>query len=576
MRIGNMLRRRTVWLPVATIAVCGMLLAATYQRGIERRLEGAITIWADGWEYAAAISDHAHHLNLGYVAYSRVYTEFEKVFFDLNLSPEEFRSRGRDKNLINEVFQKAARLTDLTIGAIDQQTIFPMYYSDLGFIDYAKIGFSLFGLNIEALYKLHFVFLAVSTLCFILTFRNSYLASALIIGITLAYFCEISSTLYGPYVPAVFGMHQSSYLALIPAFYLTLLLLWRTRLSLLTGICAGISILILILAIEIRGSAQWALIAVTVVAACQAVAVVWASWRRESDRRIVAFDAVASVFRWPIVLIIVLVVGHQFWFQSRLHAVYDSDDVTPQHALWWSMHLNAAYWDPDAQAIAGRTTGPVDDSASLEAVVNYATQIHLISNRTSLGSLLTHSPWRWHLVDRLLKRWFIEHYSRHPERLLYQFLIVKPAVVVRAIWYNNPWVFPLWTKLAGFTGGVAFLLLLFTTRVPIEEAARLFACLSVVALSSAVPLLIGAPGPSYMLETEVTWPLWAFLGVPLVIYCGWTVGRRHFVPGGLFGTEIPRMQPLKFSYVPWTKVPAIAAMLKMIHGGISRQHARKI
>src|SRR5262249_38719265 len=162
--------------------------------------------------------------------------------------------------------------------------------------------------------------------------------------------CEISSTLYGPYVPAVFGLHQSSYLALIPAFYLTLVLLWRTRLSLLTGICAVILILILILAIEIPGSAQWTLIAVTGVAACQAGAVVWASWRRESDRRIVAFDAAASVFRWPIVLTIVLVVGHQFWFQSRLHAVYDSDDVTPQHALWWSMHMNAAYWDPDAQA----------------------------------------------------------------------------------------------------------------------------------------------------------------------------------------------------------------------------------
>src|SRR5262249_12687348 len=139
------------------------------------------------------------------------------------------------------------------------------------------------------------------------------------------------------------------------------------------------------------------------------------------------------------------------------------------------MHLNAAYWDPDAQAIAGRTTMPVDDSASLEAVVNYATQIHLISNRTSLGSSLTHSPYRWRLVDRLLKRWFIEQYSRHPGRLLYQFLIVKPAVVVKAIWYNNPWVFPLWTKLAAFTGGVALLLLLFATRVPVEQAVTLFA-----------------------------------------------------------------------------------------------------
>jgi hypothetical protein len=113
--------------------------------------------------------------------------------------------------------------------------------------------------------------------------------------------------------------------------------------------------------------------------------------------------------------------------------------------------------------------------------------------------------------------------------------------VARAIWYNHLWVFPLWTKLVAFIGGVTFLLLLFTARVPIEQAARLFVCLSVVALSSAVPLVIGAPEPSYMLETEVTWPLWAFLGVQLVIYWGWTVGRRHFVPGGLFATEVPRM-----------------------------------
>jgi hypothetical protein len=527
MLVHKALRLPTAWLTGATILVCGLLLAATYQRGIQLGLDGAISFPTENWEYAAAISDHVYHLDQGYVAFNRVYAELEKVFADYSVPPDELQARLRDKNLINQVIQKAASLTDLTVGAVDQSSIFPMYYCDLGLIDYAKMAFSMFGLKIESLYKLHFVLLALSTLCFILTFRNNYLASALIVGISLAYLCEMYSTLYGADVPTVYGMHQSSYLALIPAFYLTLLLLWRTPFSLLTGICAAISILILILTIKIRGSAQWAFIAVAIVVACQAVPAVWTSWRRESDRRIVAFDAVASVLRWPIVLIIVLVIGHQFWFQSRLHAIYDTDEVLTAHGLWWSMHLNAAYWDPDARAIAGRTTVPSDDSASLDAAYNYAVKIRLLSNRTNLGSDLTHSRYRWRLVDVLLKRWFIEHYSQHPGRLLYQFLIVKPNVTVRAIWYDHPWVFPLWTKLVAVAGGAAFLLLLFAAAAAAEQAARLFACITVVALSCAVPLLIGAPGPSYMLETQVAWPLWAFLGVPLVVYWGLTLLGAH-------------------------------------------------
>jgi hypothetical protein len=554
MNIGNMLRRPTAWLPVLTIVVCGALLTATYQRGIERGLEGAIVVTAEGWEYAAAISDHVHHLNLGYMAFNRVYAEFEKAFNDPTLSPQDAVSRRRDKVFINEVFQKAARLTDLTIGAIDQQTIFPMYYSDLGLIDYAKIAFSLFGLNIEALYKLHFVLLAVSILCFILTFGQNYLASALIIGITLGFFCQISSTLFGLYVPTVFGIQQSSILALIPAFHLTLVLLWRTPLTLLTGICTAISISILILAAEIRGSARWAFIAVTIVAVSQIVPVVWASWRRESDKRIVAVDAFASACRWPIVMIVLLVIGHQVWFQSRLHAVYDSDDVTPQHALWWSVYLNCATWDPDAFALAGyaeRSEAPPGDQIGLDAAFHYSTKIHLMSDRASFASPLTKSPYRWHLHDQLLKRWFFEHYSRHPLRLLYHFLIVRPQTVAREIWYHG-WAegsasfdFPKWTKKIAVGGGAAFMLLLFIAAVPIAQAARFLAGLSVVATSSAVPLVIGASGPTYILETSLTWPLWAYLGAPVVIYCGWnvaqlpaaSVGKRLRIRGFGWGTH---------------------------------------
>jgi hypothetical protein len=535
--MGDISRRTQIWLTVGTLIACAMLLAAAYQRGIERGLDGAISIVpVEGWAYAAAISDHVYHLNLGYVASNKVYAEFEKVFSDPAISADESLARRRNKQLINEVFQRAAHLSDISIssvGAIDQHTIFPMYYLDLGFVDFAKIAFRLFGLEVESLYKLHFLLLGTSIVCFIMAFPGRPLAAVLALGISLAYFCQISSTLFGPYVVTVFGMHESAVLGVMPAFQLTLLLLWRKRFGLFVGIGTAISIAVLLLVIEIRGSAKWALIAVAAVVAVRTVYVIARSWRRESDRRIVVIAAAASLCRWPLVLIVLLAAGQQLWIQTRLHPIYEADDVLTRHGLWHTLYLNCTYWDPDALALSGYKSladAPDIDSLGFKAATNYAAQLHLFVNPAALVSPITGS-YRWGVEDALLKRWFFEHYSQHPGRLLQQFLITKPIVVLQKIFTDERYAFPRWTKLVAFAGGAAFLLLLLAMQPDSAEALRLLASLTIVAVASAIPLIIGFPDPSYVLEVMVTWPLLVCLGIPLAVYLTWPGARRWFRSG---------------------------------------------
>ncbi len=222
------------------------------------------------WSIATAISDCYYHLNQGYLFYKDVHETLEKN--GMTYKPDyldqlsiSYPDNLKNKEALNNSLSKATQLKmkKRKCGLSLDETI-PMPFSDLGLVDYYKMAFHLFGVNIAAPYNFYFVILFGTLFLFLLNFYRSptfLLVPIIYLTALICFMPFLSTKIIGG---SLFNFRILPILAFIPISHV-LLMLGRSNHSKQEIVCLSFQSIIISFLITVRSSIFWTIVACFVV-----------------------------------------------------------------------------------------------------------------------------------------------------------------------------------------------------------------------------------------------------------------------------------------------------------------------
>lgn len=460
-------RWRAVAMPVVAAAIAAFLIAITAFTGIQRGMDHKVAFGpqSEQWAMTIALSESVYGLQLGYVGFKSVYDKLVEIWMrGTNGNPIDYTDPVQKQNasngaLINEALTSAASLGPQTPGFVSGGDLITMYYNDIGEVDFDRIAFRLFGVQVEAFYYLYFTILALSAAIFIVTFRENAFALAALLCVLLALYVELHLAMFPANIPTFPGMRHGSTLGFVPMLYFLFLL--GRRISFPVLVAAVFELAVLILAWRIRGSVSWMLI--LIIAFYGSVGFV--GWRRQPRGQRDWPALVRAIARWPAILLVFGIVANGVYNRAALHPVYFTDDVTAYHGLWHSAYLGLRYapelMAPRAQALFAHEGAT--DTLAYRAAFDYAERVHFMpwSEKTFAPGYM--SPWthflKARLNDNIVRGAFVEALVQHPTEALILYVYRKPLAIIRelAAAFPRDWTW-IWLILIGGAGVFAFLI----------------------------------------------------------------------------------------------------------------------
>ena len=252
-------RRALPWL---TAVAAALIISVTFWQGLQRGMDHAIGIGPEPEQTAIAIalSETVYGLDLGYVGHTPVYEALRAVW-NRGITPSDPAALVRnstDRALINEAIASASSLSPLRPGYFSDRLLISGVYDDLGYVDFTKIAFAVFGRKVEAMYYLYFLTLALSAFCLLVSFRDRLMPQFVLLLALFGYFIELHTNLFMHGMPSFTGLRHGSTLVILPTWHLAFALIYRRPFSVSNVAGVAVQLLIMIIAIRIRGSAAWA------------------------------------------------------------------------------------------------------------------------------------------------------------------------------------------------------------------------------------------------------------------------------------------------------------------------------
>jgi len=392
---------------MALLAASLVLISFVY--GLKNDLAGIMppqTVETRTQQIAAAISDLAYGLNLGYAAHGRVHAALQKG--GLTVYPQFLRPLGlshpgnmTDPKLIDRVLQNATRLTGITGNVkFGDRTLVLVQAEDLGMVDYYKLSFRLFGFTIEGFYYTYWLLLAVSAALFIICFWRSPAFLLTLNVLLMAHFLAITYVVLGfPDAPPLLigNVHDGRFLSvlgIIPALHLMFLFLGdrssNPRIILATVLQTDLLVFVAML----RGTGLWFVLALFGVIAFNMVLRAVRGWSRHSMR--VYFQ---QTLPWPVLLFVVSFAAASLYQQMARNPAYDVlDEGHPGHLFWHSIFYGFTY-DGDWQ---GRFADAYDNKAGDDLPI-HAAELYVASMGLPPGYLVGHDFLRYKTYERTIK-----------------------------------------------------------------------------------------------------------------------------------------------------------------------------
>ena len=334
---------RTLTLPLLVAALVTIGIGATFIAGEHRGMDhvAAFGPQPEQKSIAVALSDVVYKLNLGYIGYTSVLDTLKGIWNRGATSEGDpvLIKNYSDRDLLNSAIHAAASLGPQHPGYLSEKSLFTMYYDDLGYVDYVKWAFRLFGLKYEAMYYLFFSLLALSSVAFLITFRSDRIALAVLLANVFAFLIEVYVGNFAPAIPTFAGMRHGSTLGLLPMWHFVFLTMSRTRPAITNVVLSLFQLMVLILAIKMRGSASWTALFVVAVALFREL---W-PWLRSSKATRSSAQLARSLAQWPAILLLGGLFANSVDMNATLHPVYFTDDAVPHHTLWHSIYLGLGW-----------------------------------------------------------------------------------------------------------------------------------------------------------------------------------------------------------------------------------------
>jgi hypothetical protein len=315
--------RLFLWLAVAIVSVS---LIAAFHLGVERGFRD--TIGNGNWGrilfgVGTAITQMDHG-GYGYALSTVIetiltyggLTDDAKILAPLGV---EFPDNLRDPALINAAIDKATRFE---WPFNPKEAIRGSGGDDLGFVDYVRLSFLVFGHKIQSLYYTYFLIFGVSAAVFLWTFRSRPALLMLVVITSVAQIILFASNLFASHnLGSISDPRFLSVLAVVPGLHLGCLLLDRSPPSIINVASAIVQSIILVFAFWIRASAIWVILAVAVFAG---LITIWGLLKRRNELRRV----------WCLGILLAVLAVHTLWVTMTLHPIYRSEGEISHHVFW--------------------------------------------------------------------------------------------------------------------------------------------------------------------------------------------------------------------------------------------------
>jgi hypothetical protein len=315
--------RLFLWLAVAIVCVS---LIATFHLGVDRGLRDTIGNGSWGrilFGVGTAITQMDHG-GYGYALSTIIETVL--TYGGLTNDPKilaplgvEFPGNLRDSALINAAIDKAAKFR---WPFNPEEAIRGSGGDDLGFVEYVRLSFLVFGHKIQSLYYTYFLIFGVSAAAFLWTFRSRPALLMLLVIASVAQTTLLASNLFASYnLGSIADPRFLSIMATVPGLHLGCLLLDRSPPSIINVALAIVQSIILVFAFWIRASALWVILAVAVFAGL--ITICGLLKRRNELRRV-----------WCLGILLAVLGVHTLWVTMTLHPIYRSKGEISHHAFW--------------------------------------------------------------------------------------------------------------------------------------------------------------------------------------------------------------------------------------------------
>ena len=405
------------WLAVAIVYLC---LVTTFRVGIDRGLRDTIGdgTWGRILFGVGAAITQMDHGGYGYALSTVVETVL--TYAGLTDDPKVLASLGaqfpanlRDPKLINAAIEKATRFQ---WPFNPEEAVRGSGGDDIGFVDYVRLSFLLFGHNIQSLYYTYFLMCGLSAAAFLYAFRARGGYLTLLIVTSVAQTILFSSNFFGyPNLGSLADSRFLSLMAFVPGLHLACLLLDRSRPSVITIALAIIQSVILVFALSIRASAVWVILALAIFAAVIAIRELL-SGRRELRRL------------FPVGVLLAVLGVHSLWITMSLHPVYRSDGEISHHMFWHSVFYQLQIhprWNEKYAASYGFVDG---DALPMVAAKKYLIE-HPPSDPDHVYLTPDHQFLRVAPAEIYIRKAFLELFANDRRFVMESLLVYNPVAM---------------------------------------------------------------------------------------------------------------------------------------------------
>jgi hypothetical protein len=404
------------FLCVAVTIVCISLIGA-FRIGIDRGLRDTIGTGSWGrvlFGVGAAITQMEDG-GYGYTMSTVIETVLK--YGGLTADPEilarlgaKFPDNLRDTVLINAAIDKAAKFR---WPFNPDEAIRGSGGDDLGFVDYVRLSFLVFGHKIQYLYYTYFLIFGVSAAVFLWTFRSRPAQLTLVVIICVAQIALLSSNLVTfNNLGSIADPRFLGILAIVPGLHLGCLILDRLPPSFGNVALAIVQSIILVFAIWIRASAVWVILAVAVLAGFLAM--------RGLLKRRLELPRI-----WAAGVLFATLASYMVWLTMALHPIYKSGEEISHHVFWHSIFYQLQFnprWNEKYAASY--------DFATYDELPTLAARKYLLRHPPSDPDAIYLTPDRKYLkvaaAETYIRKAFFEIFSNDPRFVLESILIYNP------------------------------------------------------------------------------------------------------------------------------------------------------
>jgi hypothetical protein len=416
------------------VMIIGLLIfGATFRAGIDRDMDRLVSMEGYGRilnAIAAVMTEERFHQG-GYALSNCIHDELERRGFTINPEivkragariPQNLRAPFLDK-LLEDMQHDLSKLSDDCGIAIRG-----LGGDDVGYVDFAKIAFFLFGLHIRAFYYLFFwIYGLILFVALIERHRDPMGQIILLSAAGLVYVsCYYSDFLLLPEPGGSGNMLNPRFmpvLALVPGIHLLLMLVdkaapnwWRVAIVVFQS---GV----IFLAVHIRLSAIW-----WVPALLLAAVVLFLLSLKDSKGSAEGWRPVAA--QWPALVSLVVILGGLKAVGWSLHPVYREGGWVSYHTVWHAIYSSLQFHPKYREKYGAYYEGKSWDEMPYAGALAYLKE-HPEEDKPEL--FIVGRSLKYSALERLTRLAFFEFLRRDPWYVFETFVIVKGKMIWNTI-----------------------------------------------------------------------------------------------------------------------------------------------